>query len=127
MLTSRDIRTAMVAANMTAAELSKRSGISNSTLSLILHDRVKISEKNMQKLEAVLPKVEQCTEDNEITWRSFTKNIPVRYAALALGKSEVYIREAIKQGLLPIGSAVKHGKKWSFHISPKLFAEYIGG
>ena len=125
-MTSRDIRAAMVAANMTAAELSKRSGISNSTLSLILRDRVKISDKNMQKLEAVLPKVEQCAED-EITWRSFSKNIPVRYAALALGKSEVYIREAIKQGLLPIGSAVKHGKKWSFHISPKLFAEYIGG
>ena len=113
MLTSRDIRLAMTAANMTAAELSKRTGISNSTLSLILHDRVKISDKNRERLEAVLPKIEQCAED-EITWHSFTKNIPVRYAALALGKSEVYIREAIKCGMLPIGSAVKHGKKGSF-------------
>lgn len=127
-MTSKDIKRAMKDANLSAADLVQLTGISNSTLSLILHDKIKISDKMRAKIETVLPKSQNDPdfETEKLTWRDFTKNIPVAVAAEAMGKSVVYVREAIKQGLLPIGSAEKHGQKWSFHISPKLFAEYMG-
>ena len=56
------------------------------------------------------------------------KNVPVSVAAEMLGVSQPSIREAIKDGRLPIGYAIQiTGEKWSFHISPGLLKEYITG
>lgn len=56
------------------------------------------------------------------------KNVPVSVAAEMLGVSQPFIREGIKTGSLPIGSAVQiSGDKWSFQISPGLLREYITG
>ena len=56
------------------------------------------------------------------------KNVPVSVAAELLGVSQPFIREGIKSGSLPIGSAVQiSGNKWSFQISPGLLREYITG
>ena len=55
--------------------------------------------------------------------------ITISQAARLIGRGEIYIREAMKRELLPIGFAMETGgetRKWSFFISPKEFADYMG-
>ena len=54
-------------------------------------------------------------------------NVKVSDAAKMLGKSEQFVRIGLQRGLLPIGTAVKMSSKWTYHISPKLLKEYVGG
>ena len=56
------------------------------------------------------------------------ERITVAQAARMMGKSPLFIREAMKRGILPIGTAIQMpgSTRWSFHISPKLLREYIG-
>lgn len=53
--------------------------------------------------------------------------ITIKQAAKIMGVSELYVREAIAQNVLPIGCCItgKHGKR-SFYISPVKFAEWTG-
>lgn len=55
------------------------------------------------------------------------QNIKVADVARMLGKSEQFVRVGLQRGLLPIGTAVQLSSKWTYHISPKLLEEYIGG
>ena len=54
--------------------------------------------------------------------------ITVKRAAQLLGKSELFVRECIKNGSLPIGTAeqLPGSTRWTFSISPKLLADYLG-
>lgn len=54
------------------------------------------------------------------------KNISVSEAARILGKSEQFVRIGLQRNILPIGTAVQMSSKWTYHISPKLLAEYVG-
>jgi len=54
------------------------------------------------------------------------QNISIKEAARILGKSEQFIRIGLQKGILPFGTAVKTSSIYSYHISPKLFYEYIG-
>ena len=55
------------------------------------------------------------------------RKVPTLIAAKLLGKAEDFIRFGLQQGRLPFGMAVKTGKdRWSYHISPKLLADYTG-
>lgn len=56
------------------------------------------------------------------------KKITVQQAAKLMGKSTLFVREGMRRGLLPIGEAMQMpgSTKWSFYISPKLLADYIG-
>ena len=49
-------------------------------------------------------------------------------AAKLLGKSNLFVYEAMKRGFLNIGIAMQmpNSKKWTFSISPTLLAEYLG-
>ena len=49
----------------------------------------------------------------------------VTEAAKRLNKSPSFIRAGLKNERLPFGTAVKTSSKWSYHISEKLFEEYI--
>ena len=51
----------------------------------------------------------------------------VSEAAQLLNKSEQFVRMGLQLERLPFGTAVKTSSKWSYHISDKLFYEYIGG
>lgn len=51
----------------------------------------------------------------------------VSEAARRLNKSEQFVRMGLQLQRLPFGSAVKTSSKWSYHISEKLFNEYVGG
>ena len=54
------------------------------------------------------------------------KVISIADAAKILGKSPQFIRVGLQQGILPFGKAVQISSKYTYHISPKLFKEYIG-
>ena len=55
------------------------------------------------------------------------RKVPTAIAARVLGKSEDFIRFGLQQGVFDFGSGVKTGEnRWSYHISPKLLAEYSG-
>lgn len=53
-------------------------------------------------------------------------NIKVEEAAKLMGKSQQFVRIGLQRGLLPIGTAIKMSSQWTYHISPKLFYEYVG-
>ncbi len=56
------------------------------------------------------------------------RKITVKRAAALLGKHELFVRECIKDGSLPIGTAMQNpgSGRWNFLISPTALAEYIG-
>lgn len=56
------------------------------------------------------------------------KRIKVTEAARIMGVSDEFVRVGLIKGLLPFGVAMKKedNKRYSYYISPKLFAEYVG-
>lgn len=50
----------------------------------------------------------------------------VKEAASLMGKSIQFVRIGLQDGRFPFGSAVKLSSRWSYHISPELFYEYVG-
>lgn len=50
----------------------------------------------------------------------------VKEAATRLGKSEQFVRIGLQRERLPFGTAVKVQKRWNYHISDKLFEDYLG-
>ena len=55
------------------------------------------------------------------------KILPCEVAKL-LGKSNLFVYEAMKRGVLHIGIAMQmpNSKKWTFSISPMMLAGYLG-
>lgn len=53
-------------------------------------------------------------------------NIKVEKAAQIMGKSQQFVRIGLQRGLLPFGTAIKMSSMWTYHISPKLFFDYVG-
>lgn len=55
------------------------------------------------------------------------KRISTALAAKIIDKCEDYVRFGLQQQRLPFGTAVQTGaNRWSYHISPKLLADYSG-
>lgn len=55
------------------------------------------------------------------------RNISVKEAATLMGKSVQFVRIGLQRGAFKFGSAVKLSSRWTYHISPELFYEYING
>lgn len=53
-------------------------------------------------------------------------NIKVSDAAKIMGKSQQFVRVGLQRNLLPFGTAIKMTSMWTYHISPKLFYDYVG-
>lgn len=53
-------------------------------------------------------------------------NIKVVKAAKLMGKSQQFVRVGLQRGLLPFGTAIQTSTMWTYHISPKLFYDYMG-
>ena len=56
------------------------------------------------------------------------KNIPVTAVAKIMGKGQQFVRQAMIEGLLPIGVAFrkKGSSQYDFYISPKLLYDFTG-
>jgi len=53
--------------------------------------------------------------------------VTVKEAAERMGVSQQFVRIGLQRGLLPIGTAVKMSSVWTYHISPGLLEQYLGG
>lgn len=55
------------------------------------------------------------------------EKVTVTEAAMIIDATPEFVRMAMQQGRLPIGSAAKLSvNRWTYNISPKLLAEYSG-
>ena len=56
------------------------------------------------------------------------RKITVQRAAALLGKSTLFVRESMRRGTLPIGTAeqLPGSSRWTFIISPQALADYMG-
>ncbi len=57
-----------------------------------------------------------------------TGGVPTKIAAKVMGKSETWVRDNIRMGILPIGVVTSAGSQQcaNVYISPKLFWEFTG-
>lgn len=53
------------------------------------------------------------------------KKITVAEAAAIMGVSKQFVRIGLQRGTLKFGCAVKMSNRYTYHISPKLFNDYI--
>lgn len=50
----------------------------------------------------------------------------VREAAEIMGKSQMFVRCGLRQGVFPFGYAVKMSSRWTYYINKNKFYEFIG-
>jgi len=102
------------------AELSRLTGLQRSSISQYLSGRNTPRQKALDAIAGALGVTAADLSSGE-------KKITVKTAAELMGVSEQFVRVAMQQKQLPIGTAVKlTGSKYTYYISPKLFTEYTG-
>lgn len=126
---SKRLQMAMAEREMSQAELAAHIGKGKSSVSQYLSGKNIPKNDVQQKIAEVL----DCTVEylNEETPANNLKetglhNITVAEAAKRLDKSEQFIRVALQMGTAPFGFAARNKTRWSYHISPKRLAEYVG-
>ena len=125
---AKRLKQALDERQMTQAELADLIGKGRSSVSQYLSGK-NIPRKSIQEQIA---KVLDCSvdflnsevpeEENDIC----LKNVSVVDAARKLGISPQSVRIALQTGVAPFGFAVKNKSVYTYHISPKKLAEYIG-
>ena len=53
--------------------------------------------------------------------------VTVTQAAKMIGASPEFVRYALREGRLPIGSAVKMSTRWTYNVQLELVKKYITG
>lgn len=126
---AKRLKQAMNERQMTQTELAAKIGKGKSSISQYLSGK-NIPKESVQKQIA---EVLDCTVEflnSEVHENDHSeiglKNISVSECAKILGKSEQFVRVALQTGVAPFGFAVKNKTVFSYHISPKKLAEYIG-
>ena len=126
---SERLKQAMSEREISQAELAALIGKGKSSVSQYISGKNVPKDDVQQKIAQVL----DCTVEflnSEVpandTTPSGLHNITVSEAAKKLDKSEQFIRVALQMGTAPFGFAARNKTRWSYHISPKKLAEYIG-
>lgn len=121
------LKRAMKEAEISQTELAIAIGKGKSSVSQYLSGKNIPREGVQGKIAKALNcTVEELNSENLINQRSKPGNVSVEEAAKALGKSAQFIRIALQRGVAPFGFAVRSKSKYSYHISAKKLAEYIG-
>lgn len=129
---SKNLKSVMDERNMNQTQLAGLTGISKSGISQYLAGKVVPKANVIQKLaEALETSVDFLMGENPVMDADSNgdplKKVTVEAAAKALGKSEQFIRVSLQRATAPFGFAVlMPSGKWSYHISPKKFNDYIG-
>ena len=50
----------------------------------------------------------------------------VKECAALLGKSQMFVRCGLREGIFPFGYAIKMSSRWTYHISAAKVYEYLG-
>nr|WP_308742071.1 helix-turn-helix transcriptional regulator [uncultured Anaerocolumna sp.] len=121
------LKQAMDERQMSQAELAALIGKGKSSVSQYISGKNVPKVDVQQKIAEVLDcTVEYLNSEVPKNDRTNIKNIRVEDAAKILGKSEDFVRTALQMGTAPFGFAAKRKTRWSYHISPKKLAEYVG-
>lgn len=126
---ARRLKQAMNERQMTQAELADKIGKGRSSVSQYLSGKNIPKEDVQKRIAEVLDCTVESLNNDDVTDDSgelSTKNISVAEAARMLGISQQSVRLALQTGVAPFGFAVKNKTVFSYHISPKKLAEYIG-
>ena len=129
---SKNLKSVMDERNMNQTQLAGLTGISKSGISQYLAGKVVPKANVIQKLaEALETSVDFLMGDNPVMDADSNgdplKKVTIEAAAKALGKSEQFIRVSLQRAAAPFGFAVHMPSgRWSYHISPKKFNDYIG-
>lgn len=126
------LRYAMGSAQMSQAELSRRSGVSKPSLSMYLAGQHEPTYETLTRLATATGVPIDFLRFGDIPeaipepMRGM-KKMGVRDAALCLQKSEQFVRIGLQQGRLPIGAAVRGaGGRWSYYISAYRLRTFVG-
>lgn len=129
----QNLKAAMKERDMNQKQLAGLTGLAVSSISQYLSGKTAVpKEGTLEKIAAALEtSVDFLTGDTpEMDVNSAgipEKRLSVEMAAKFLAKSEQFIRVSLQRGTAPFGFAVMMPSgKWSYHISPKKFFEYIG-
>lgn len=71
------------------------------------------------------PRIDKAGQNRRSDGMEVGRILPTE-AAVILNVSPQFIRIAMQQGKLPIGTAVQMSSIWTYHISEKLLADYSG-
>ena len=130
---SQNLRTIMAERNMSQKELRDLTGLSAASISQYLSGATGIPKPATMEmiataLETSVDYLIGKTNEPDVTPAGLPcKKMTVEEAAKRMGKSEQFIRVSLQRGTAPFGFATKmNSGKWSYHISPKRFAEYQG-
>ncbi|MFL2133713.1 helix-turn-helix domain-containing protein [Desemzia sp. FAM 24101] len=118
----------MIELELTQNDLVKLTGIGKSSISQYVSGKNTPSDKNLKILAAVLNVLVSYfrLENDKNMEDPKNGNIPISIAAKKLGKSEQFVRVGLQRGMFDFGYAVKMSSKFTYHISPKKFYDYIG-
>lgn len=107
---------------VTQADLVRRTGLSRSGVSQYLSGKSKPSNNALEKIAAALGVTAEWLTEGD------TPRLTVQQAAELMGKSPQFVRVAMQQNILPIGTAVRIGNssKYTYYISPKKFTDFTG-
>ena len=125
---AKKLKQALDERQMTQAELADLIGKGKSSVSQYLSGK-NIPREDVQKriAEVLECSVEHLNGEVEEEPSDISlKNVSVSECARKLGKSEQFVRVGLQQGIFPFGFAVKTSSVFTYHISPKKLAEYIG-
>ena len=54
------------------------------------------------------------------------RNMKIKEAALLMDRSPQFVRIGLQRNILPFGTAIKMSSKWTYHIPPERFYQYMG-
>jgi len=115
----------MMAKKITLTDLAVATGISKSSLSMYMNGDNIPREDYINKLAQAL-EIDKDWLIEEQTEKKNLFNLKVEDAARLMGRSGQYVRIGLQRGILPFGTAIKMGSKWTYYISPHRFREYTG-
>lgn len=122
-----NLKSLMIAHDLSAAQLSERSGVSKGSLTVYLKGHIKPDREVLERLSAALG----CTPDDLDRPKSVRQrgtNVPVETAARIMGKPAQWLRVMLQQGRFPFGFAVKNegSGQYNYYINQTDFEEYVG-
>lgn len=121
------LKEAMTERNIKPVDLAIQIGKNKSSVSQYLSGKNIPKEETKRKIAEVLNFPNEWFEVEETkSIDKYLYNVPVAEAARLLGWSEQSVRVSLQNGNAPFGFATKNKTKYQYHISPKLFYDYIG-
>ena len=126
---SQRLKQAMQQANMTQKRLVDETGLGKSSISQYLSGKNEPTNKNMaiiaEKLGVPLDWLNGGYKEPKSA--SNMKNITVETAAKVMGVGKQMLRQGLKNGNFPFGTAVKMPSgKYRYYISPEKFKQFTG-